>query len=121
LYTIPYFLKVRGRVMTTISLKIKDDSKVDFVLNTLKDFDFIEIEKNAEVRSSDGIGKAIGIWKDRDITLETIRKETWRNKQNAGNINVLRNRDSPLFPRQSTASQSAHPCGVSGASCGIFY
>ncbi len=45
--------------MTQITLNIKDKSKLSFLLELLKNFDFVEVEKTSKVSLKDEIKEAV--------------------------------------------------------------
>ena len=68
--------------MTSIKITIKEDDKAQDLIRFLSDIDYldIQVEKNADVEDINGVealGLISGMWKDRDITLDSIRKEAW--------------------------------------------
>jgi hypothetical protein len=70
--------------MTRLHIKIKDADKAIIVLNLLKELPFVEIEgsENEKIENSSGKGKEsiadlFGLWKDREVSLEDIRKKAW--------------------------------------------
>lgn len=67
--------------MQKITLTIKDDKKVDFLLELLKQFDFIEIKKSEQKRDEDyNFFASAGLWKDREIDAEQVRRKAWQRK-----------------------------------------
>jgi hypothetical protein len=68
--------------MTSIRITIKEDDKAKDLIRFLSGIDFldIQVEENSETADAKGIDalKSIsGIWKDRNISLDSIRKEAW--------------------------------------------
>jgi len=68
--------------MTSIRITIKEDDKAKDLIRFLSDIDFldIQVEENTETVDAKGIDalKSIcGIWKDRSISLDSIRKRAW--------------------------------------------
>ena len=68
--------------MTSIRITIKEDDKAKDLIRFLSDIDFLEIqvEENTEVGNTKGIDalqSICGIWRDRNIDLDSIRKEAW--------------------------------------------
>ncbi|MFH1051482.1 MAG: hypothetical protein V1779_11205 [bacterium] len=65
--------------MEQISLSIKDDSKTKFLIDLLKQLDFVEftIEKK-DVKKKYNFFKSAGLWKNRNIDGETLRKQAWK-------------------------------------------
>jgi hypothetical protein len=45
--------------MTQITLNIKDSRKLSFLLELLKNFDFVEVEKTSRIRLKDEIKEAV--------------------------------------------------------------
>jgi hypothetical protein len=46
--------------MTQITLNIKDGRKLSFLLELLKNFDFVEVEKTSKISLKDEIKEAVG-------------------------------------------------------------
>jgi hypothetical protein len=68
--------------MSVVVLKIKDEEKGKFLLDFLKQLDFVAIEEEPVKKEDQPTGKEsfkdlFGIWKDRSIDLETIRQKAW--------------------------------------------
>ena len=68
--------------MTSIKITIKEDDKALDLIRFLSDIDYldIQVEKTADSEGANGteaLGSISGMWKDRDITLESIRKKAW--------------------------------------------
>lgn len=66
--------------MQEIVLKIKDDSKKEFLLTLLKQFSFVDISyrKIGGVKNNKAsLNDIYGIWKDKDVSLDNIRKKAW--------------------------------------------
>ncbi len=68
--------------MTSIRITIKEDDKAKDLIRFLSGIDFldIQVEENSETADAKGIDalKSIfGIWKDRNISLDSIRKKAW--------------------------------------------
>ena len=72
-------LEIINKVMEKIILTIKDDKKKNFLLELLKQFDFIEVQKATEKKTDtyDFFGSA-GLWKGRDITVNKLREQAWK-------------------------------------------
>ena len=67
--------------MEKITLTIKDDNKLKFFLELLKQFDFIEIQKSSSKRkkaTKHDLFASAGIWKDRNINAQEIREKAWQ-------------------------------------------
>ena len=68
--------------MTSIRIIIKEDDKAKDLIRFLSDIDFLEIqvEENTETVNTQGIDALMsicGIWRDRNITLDSIRTQAW--------------------------------------------
>ena len=68
--------------MTSIKITIKEDDKARDLIRFLRDIDYIDIqvEHNADAEDAnciEALGLICGIWKDRDVTLQSIRKKAW--------------------------------------------
>jgi len=67
--------------MQKIILTIKDDKKVNFLMELLKQFDFIEINKSEQKQVEDyNFFASAGMWKNREIDAEQLRKQAWQRK-----------------------------------------
>lgn len=66
--------------MQKIILKVKDENKLNFLLELLNQFNFIEIEQPVEKSKDYDLFASAGIWKNRDITAEQIRGKAWKRK-----------------------------------------
>ena len=63
--------------MQKIILTIKDDSKIEFLMELLKQLNFIEIDKPERNSGNYNLFKSAGIWKSKEISAEKIREEAW--------------------------------------------
>ena len=66
--------------MQNILITIKDSSKYHFLLELLNQFQFVEVVKplkNNKIQKKHSILDSIGIWKDREISAEKLRKDAW--------------------------------------------
>ena len=65
--------------MEKLILTIKDSSKMPFLLQLIKQLDFIEVEKVKNKKASeehDFFGSA-GLWANRDINIKEHRMQAW--------------------------------------------
>ena len=65
--------------MEQLILNIKDTSKLSFLMQLIKQFDFVEVEKKKEKKASykyDFFNSA-GLWENRDIDAKELRKLAW--------------------------------------------
>ena len=69
-------------MMEKIILTIKDGRKLRFLMELLKQFDFVEIEKSSsKSKISDkkhDLFASAGMWKNREINSEELRKRAWK-------------------------------------------
>ena len=67
--------------MTSLHIKIHDPKKTEIIIDLLRELPFVEIEEetniNPEEKSGYSLEGIFGIWEDRDITLDQIRKSAW--------------------------------------------
>lgn len=67
--------------MQKITLTIKDDDKVNFLMELLNQFDFIEIKKSEQKRDENyNFFASAGLWKNREIDADLLRKQAWQRK-----------------------------------------
>jgi len=65
--------------MKKITLTIKDDKKINFLLELLKQFDFIEIQNSGQkLNDNYDLFASAGLWKDRNINAEQLRNQAWQ-------------------------------------------
>ena len=68
--------------MTDILLHVNDEGKGVELVRFLRTLDFVEIESaNNQVvlqRQSSSLKCLQGMWKNKDVSLEKIRKKAWR-------------------------------------------
>ena len=67
--------------METLTIKVKNRERLLFLYRLLEYFDFVELpeikDKSGNFSDGDFFGTA-GIWKGRNVSQESIRKEAWR-------------------------------------------
>lgn len=67
--------------MQKITLTIKDDKKLSFLIELLKQFDFVEIKKSdREPDKKYNFFASAGLWKHRDINARQLRDQAWQRK-----------------------------------------
>jgi predicted nuclease of restriction endonuclease-like (RecB) superfamily len=72
-------LEITNKIMEKIILTLKDDKKKNFLLELLKQFDFIEIQKALDKKSDQyDFFASAGLWKNRDITANKLREQAWK-------------------------------------------
>lgn len=68
--------------MEKLLLTIKDNSKLTFLLELLRQLDFIEVQnlsldkKNQDTNYS--LFDSAGLWKKRDVNAKQLREESWK-------------------------------------------
>lgn len=64
--------------MQEILLKIKDESKTDYLMDVLRTFDFVEVENYPlHGDKTENFSSAAGIWEGYDIDTKLIREKAW--------------------------------------------
>jgi len=65
-----------------ITIIIKDRKKAKTLLEFLKEIPYVELpEKPVKINKSikgEALKKIFGIWKNRDISIEELRKKAWK-------------------------------------------
>jgi hypothetical protein len=65
-----------------IIINVKDDKKINILLNFLNEIKFIDVEKEKKekkiVSRKGDFRKLFGIWRSREISLADIRKKAWQ-------------------------------------------
>ena len=65
-----------------ITLDIKNESKKESFLNFLSTLDYIEIKSQDEEKQpnskKDKFNEFAGLWENKDINIQTIRKKAWK-------------------------------------------
>jgi len=64
--------------MEKLVLTIKDHSKLHFLLELLKQFDFIEVQKEKKIIKKYNFFASAGLWKGREIDTEELRAKAWK-------------------------------------------
>lgn len=65
--------------MEEMILKVKDKKKVVFLKKLLSQFDFVEIEKKMEKKSSGhSIFNSAGLWEKRKTSELNLRESAWK-------------------------------------------
>jgi hypothetical protein len=67
--------------MEKITFTIKDPTKKSFLLELLKQFDFIEIQRSKKEKANtdpyDFFASA-GLWRDREVNAAQLREKAWK-------------------------------------------
>ena len=71
--------------MDNIVLEITDPSKRQLLLSLLAELDFVRVQEQSadyildlSQPNSNSIFDAVGIWRDREVDAEKLRKAAWR-------------------------------------------
>lgn len=70
--------------METLTIKVKNKERLMFLYEMLRYYDFLELPELPELpetekkKTEHNFFQSAGIWKDRDITQETLRKKAWK-------------------------------------------
>ncbi|OQX97509.1 MAG: hypothetical protein B6I24_08580 [Bacteroidetes bacterium 4572_128] len=67
--------------METLTIKVKNKERLIFLYEILKYYDFIELPKLEDTKKEKikyNFFSSAGMWKDRDITQEILRKKAWK-------------------------------------------
>ncbi|MFM8914538.1 MAG: hypothetical protein ACKOE6_16705 [Flammeovirgaceae bacterium] len=72
-------LGATNKAMEKIVLTIKDGKRKNFLLELLRQFDFIEVQKATEgKRDRYDFFASAGLWKGRDINADQLRERAWK-------------------------------------------
>jgi hypothetical protein len=65
--------------MEQLILNIKDSSKLSFLMQLIKQLDFVEVEKvkRKKTSSKHDFFKSARLWADREINAKELRKQAW--------------------------------------------
>jgi hypothetical protein len=65
--------------MQKIVLTIRDKSKINFLIELLKQFTFVEVEQESKKKSTGGsFFASAGLLKNRDISAKKLRTDAWK-------------------------------------------
>lgn len=67
--------------MEKVILNVKDKSQLQKLLDAIKKFEFVEVlsvPKITSVSKDHDIFESAGMWKDREINAQELRKEAWK-------------------------------------------
>ncbi len=69
--------------MEQLILNIKDRSKLSFLKQFLKQFDFVEIEKIVKKKKSTDYDffNSAGLWENRKVNADELRKQAWKRQK----------------------------------------
>ncbi len=60
------------------TIRVKDEKKAKIVLRLFEELSIIDIQEPQRDSSHKEFKAIFGIWKDRDISAQTLRNEAWR-------------------------------------------
>ncbi len=65
--------------MEQIILKVKDSSKLSFLLQLIKQLDFVEVKqvKKKSAPANYDFFSSAGLWADRDVNAKELREKAW--------------------------------------------
>lgn len=65
--------------MEQLILNIKDSSKLSFLLQLIKQLDFVEVEKVKKKKASTKYDffSSAGLWANREVNAKELRKQAW--------------------------------------------
>jgi len=65
--------------MEQIILNIKDSSKLSFLLQLIKQLDFVEVEevKRKKIVAQYDFFSSAGLWANRELNAKELRKQAW--------------------------------------------
>ncbi len=69
--------------METLTIKVKNKERLLFLYEVLRYYDFVELPDLDIIEKKENkhdFFASAGIWKDRDITQEKLRKRAWNRK-----------------------------------------
>jgi hypothetical protein len=73
-----------GKKRVRVILDIQDNERANALVELLKQLPFVKIEKGREKRKTNKKLKALddifGIWKDRNISKGSLRREPWKRR-----------------------------------------
>lgn len=67
--------------METLIIKVKNKERLMFIYEMLRYYDFVELPELQDVTESKehyNFFQSAGIWKNRDISQETLREKAWK-------------------------------------------
>ncbi len=67
--------------METLTIKVKNKERLMFLYEMLSYYDFLELpklQKTVKEKTEHNFFLSAGMWKNRDITQETLRKKAWK-------------------------------------------
>ena len=60
-------------------LNIKDSSKLSFLIQLIKQFDFVEVAKvkKKKITAKNDFFSSAGLWAGREVNAQELRKQAW--------------------------------------------
>lgn len=74
---------MQSTIMEQLILNIKDSSKLSFLMQLIKQLDFVEVErvKKKKTSSKYDLFSSAGLWADRDVDAKELRIQAWNRKK----------------------------------------
>ena len=61
-----------------VILEVENNKEGRALINFLRQLPFVKIQKSQKYKKEQKLEEIFGIWKDRDVTKETLREKAWR-------------------------------------------
>ena len=61
-----------------VILEVENNKEGRALINFLRQLPFVKIQKYKKYKKEQKLEEIFGIWKDRDVTKETLREKAWR-------------------------------------------
>ncbi|MDL1971373.1 MAG: hypothetical protein LWW94_10515 [Candidatus Desulfofervidaceae bacterium] len=61
-----------------IILEVENNKEGRALINFLRQLPFVKIQKSQKHKKEQKLEEIFGIWKDRNLTKETLREKAWR-------------------------------------------
>jgi hypothetical protein len=70
-------------IMEQITLKIKDSSKLSFLMQLIKQLDFVEVENIKDTAQSTNYDffASAGLWENRELDSKELREQAWNRQK----------------------------------------
>ena len=69
--------------MAQLILNIKDSSKLSFLMQLIRQLDFVEVEqvKDKKTSTKNDFFSSAGLWKNRKVNALELREQAWNRKE----------------------------------------
>lgn len=69
--------------MEQLILNIKDSSKLSFLIQLIKQLDFVEVEKvkKKKIDTKNDFFSSAGLWANRNVNAKELRKQAWNRQK----------------------------------------